>query len=154
MKDETLFSQLFLSIAQIFHEGVNLKDLDITGLNLMILMTVYKKPGITMSELARTAGISRAQLSRMIAKLETEGLIQRVHNEENRRVVNVQRTKKGDVLVQKQIQIGIDFVQSRLAKLDTVDQAAFLAHLKEIHRLLHKVELLPDGSNQFGSKSN
>lgn len=146
--DDVLFSEVFVTVAQMMHRGLKQDELGVSGLNALILMTVYTTPNITMSELATNVGISRAQLSRMIGNLEQDGFIKRHHNEANRRIVNVQQTQAGDALVQKHIQLSIETIQQRLNKLEPEDHQALVMHLNGIYQLLKKAEVIGQGTDQ------
>ena len=71
-----------------------MEDLKLTKLDMLILLIVATNEGISMTELANQVGTSKVQVSRSIAGLEERAIVQRRHNQENRRVVNVYTTKK------------------------------------------------------------
>ena len=73
---------------------------------MLILLIVATNEGISMTELANQVGTSKVQVSRSIAGLEERAIVQRRHNQENRRVVNVYTTKEGEKLFkQKENQV-------------------------------------------------
>lgn len=120
MTDDKKFNQLFIKTAQIVHQELTQNELGLTGLHLLVLMTVYDAPGITMSTLAQTLNISKAQLSRMIGKLEYQHLLKRVHNADNRRIVNVYTLPEGDRLVIKRLALARAHLQDRFKKMDAI----------------------------------
>lgn len=142
VKDVARFNQLFIKTAQAFHRGLNQQHSGLSGLNLLVLMTVYDTPGITMSELAQVLEISKAQLSRMIGKLECQHLLKRVHNVTNRRVVNVYVTTTGTRLVTESLQEAWTQIMAQLTQLSATEQTEFKTNLVSLDRLVEKAQLL------------
>lgn len=65
-----------------------------------ILLTVYLHPGPhTVRALARELNVPKPAISRALDALSILGLIRRVRNEQDRRIVNVQRTPEGSVFI-------------------------------------------------------
>ena len=84
----------FFIYEPIAFKDLDLEDLKLTKLDMLILLIVATNEGISMTELANQVGTSKVQVSRSIAGLEERAIVQRRHNQENRRVVNVYTTKK------------------------------------------------------------
>lgn len=141
MRDEALFGQIFVSIAQMVHQALNIDSLGLSSLKILIVMTVYSNPGISMSRLAESVGISNAQLSRAITQLEAADLVHRVRNPKNRRVVNVYRTDAGDVLVKSQVDLVLKHVEESLKPLSNDDRAQLRQHLTGVIALLQKADI-------------
>lgn len=65
-----------------------------------ILLTVYLYPGPhTVRALARELNVPKPAISRALDALSILGLVRRVRNDQDRRIVNVQRTPEGSVFV-------------------------------------------------------
>lgn len=128
-KDNTsLFAEMFVTTAQAVFQSINLKELNLTSLSLMTMMFIYSHSGITMSELAVAVGVSNAQLSRTVSKLEERGLVERRHNEHNRRIVNVYQTEAGQEKAREQMEIVRTKLRARLAKLNAQDRSELSTH--------------------------
>ena len=75
-----------------------LKDLDITAQQMGILLSMRQDIASTPFELSTLLGIDTGLMTRMLDKLETKGLLQRSRSLEDRRVVNLKLTKKGEAV--------------------------------------------------------
>lgn len=65
-----------------------------------ILLTVYLHPGPhTVRALARELNVPKPAISRALDALSILGLIRRVRNDQDRRIVNVQRTPEGSLFI-------------------------------------------------------
>lgn len=61
----------------------------------LILMVLLNKDSVKMNELARVLGLSRANATGLVDRLEARGIVERRHSTEDRRVVLVSLTRKG-----------------------------------------------------------
>ena len=139
--DTRLFADLFVTTAHTIFQSVNLKSLNLTSLSLMTMMLIYSHSGITMSELAEAVGVSNAQLSRTVGKLEDRGLVERKHNANNRRIVNVFQTKLGQTMANEQVAIVRDNIRGHLSKLNDAERRELSAHFLASITLLTKAGL-------------
>lgn len=94
-------------------------------------MAVLEREIITMNELSSLYKVSQTTMTRMVDNLVRNGYVERVRDEEDRRVVRVQLTKKGTeiayLLKQSLSQLG-DAIFSRIPadKRDQVASSLFL----------------------------
>jgi DNA-binding MarR family transcriptional regulator len=68
---------------------------DITRTELTVLATIARTEQISLAELAEFEGINPTMLSRVVGKLETRGLVRRVHDSVDRRMVHTKITRAG-----------------------------------------------------------
>lgn len=141
-ENSRLFAEMFVTTAHAVFQSINIKKLDLTNLNLMTMMLIYSHSGITMSELAEAVGISNAQLSRTVSKLEERGLVERRHNEQNRRIVNVYQTETGRKMADEQMDIVRENLRARLAKLSTDERDELNEHFLASMSLLAKAGIV------------
>lgn len=137
--------QLFADFTQAVTQNRTLDEFGLTRLQAMTLKNVYSRQGISMSQLADVTGISRAQLTRLIAALEKRNLVERRHNEDNRRIVNVYGTEQGQETIRRHSQLIANRIQAHTETLSADEQAALDHHLKETIRLMIKAGIItPD----------
>ena len=67
----------------------------------LILMMLLTQQSVKMKELARLLGLSRANATGLVDRLESRGLVERRHSTEDRRVVHVSLTRKGQQTARK-----------------------------------------------------
>ena len=73
----------------------------LTTTEVDILVAAERQGPVRMSDLASFAGLNPTMLSRLIPKLETAGLIRRIHDAADRRVCRVTATPKGSRLLDR-----------------------------------------------------
>lgn len=144
-----LFGQLFMTLAQTVIQNLNVVDLGLTPLQLMVVMAVYTHSGISMSQLASQLDVSSAQLSRTVRTVEEKGLVKREHNQDNRRVVNVHRTKVGDEFAEKQMQQVKKRLTQRLAGLTPTQHEALDRHLSASIAILAEAGIVRMSPTEF-----
>lgn len=144
-----LFGQMFVMLTQSFLHSIDLDDSDLTSLQIMIVMGVYTHPDITMSELAQVLNISSAQLSRTMRVLEDKGLVHREHNKDNRRIVNVHRTKDGDKFAEAQIARIKEKLSDRMSTLAPQQITELKQHLAAIVGILSQAGIVQMTPEEF-----
>lgn len=81
-------------------DAVRAENPDLSMRQWAILLTVYLHPGPhTVRALARELNVPKPAISRALDALSILGLVRRVRNEQDRRIVNVQRTPEGSVFI-------------------------------------------------------
>ncbi|MGF6756725.1 MarR family winged helix-turn-helix transcriptional regulator [Paraburkholderia sp. GAS42] len=108
-----------------------LKDLDITSQQMGILLSLKRGIATTPFELSKLLGIDTGLMTRMLDKLETRGLLERSRSLEDRRVVNLTLTEKGEEVAAKIPEIAPAVLNNRLKDFSK-------AEFKEMQRLLLK----------------
>ncbi|QGZ60144.1 MarR family winged helix-turn-helix transcriptional regulator [Paraburkholderia acidiphila] len=108
-----------------------LKDLDITGQQMGILLSLKQGVATTPFELSKLLGIDTGLMTRMLDKLETKGLLERSRDADDRRVVNLHLTAKGQETAAQIPEIAPHVLNARLRKFTK-------AEFVELNRLLRK----------------
>jgi DNA-binding MarR family transcriptional regulator len=108
-----------------------LKDLDITGPQMGIILAMQRGLASTPFELSKMLSVDTGLMTRMLDKLETKGLLERSRSLEDRRVVNLVLTKKGEEIAGEIPKIAPEVLNARLKKFTK-------AEFEELCRLLNK----------------
>ena len=108
-----------------------LKDLDITGPQMGILLAMQRGLASTPFELSKMLSVDTGLMTRMLDKLETKGLLERSRSVDDRRVVNLVLTKKGEEIAAEIPNIAPEVLNARLKKFTK-------AEFEELCRLLNK----------------
>ncbi|WP_321923892.1 MarR family winged helix-turn-helix transcriptional regulator [Paraburkholderia guartelaensis] len=108
-----------------------LKDLDITGQQMGILLSLKQGVATTPFELSKLLGIDTGLMTRMLDKLETKGLLERSRDADDRRVVNLNLTAKGLETAAQIPEVAPHVLNARLRKFTKAEFA-------ELNRLLRK----------------
>lgn len=75
-------------------EVLNRKKLGITPVQMLVLYTLYKGDGISLSELGRRSYLDNSTLTGLIDRMETMGLVYRADSPEDRRAYHIFLTEK------------------------------------------------------------
>jgi DNA-binding MarR family transcriptional regulator len=108
-----------------------LRGLDITTQQMGILLSMRQQIAATPFELSKLLGIDTGLMTRMLDKLETKGLLKRSRSLEDRRVVNLKLTRKGEAVASRLPDVVPVVLNRRLNKFTK-------AEFQELRRLLHK----------------
>ncbi|MEM5402548.1 MarR family transcriptional regulator [Paraburkholderia unamae] len=108
-----------------------LKDLDITGQQMGILLSLKQGVATTPFELSKLLGIDTGLMTRMLDKLETKGLLERSRDADDRRVVNLNLTARGLETAAQIPEVAPHVLNARLRKFTKAEFA-------ELNRLLRK----------------
>ena len=108
-----------------------LKDLDITGQQMGILLSLKQGVASTPFELSKLLGIDTGLMTRMLDKLEVKGLLERSRDPQDRRVVNLTLTAQGHKVSARIPEIAPHVLNARLRKFTKAEFA-------ELDRLLRK----------------
>lgn len=87
--------------------GVNerLQPLGLTNLTSTHLINILRRPGMSQNELACLLSVSKVMVSKTLKQLEQEGLITRIPDQEDKRLVHLYVTPRGEELAQESIAI-------------------------------------------------
>ncbi|MCD5002979.1 MarR family transcriptional regulator [Enterococcus saccharolyticus] len=142
--DITVFTEIFSFMSQLVFQDFdsNLEDLKLTKMEVLIILIVATKEGISMTELATQVGTSKVQISRSIANLEKRQIVQRQHNATNRRVVNVFTTNEGKALFQQKENQVKEKLADTLSVLTKEDYLAVNEHFAGAMAILTKYKEL------------
>lgn len=106
------------------------EKIGVTPVQMMVLYTLYKGDGISISELGKKSYLDNSTLTGVIDRMETLGLVVRADVPGDRRAYNVVLTSKG-----RELQPGINRVTEK------VKQAMFQGCLPQEVELFEKVLL-------------
>jgi DNA-binding MarR family transcriptional regulator len=108
-----------------------LKDLDITAQQMGIILCLGRGLATTPFELSKMLEIDSGLMTRMLDKLEKQGLLARERSVEDRRSVNLGLTEQGVAVMKEIPKVAPEALNRRLKDFT---QEEFL----EFHRLLEK----------------
>lgn len=75
--------------------NIEFKDLDLTRGQYLYLVRIYENPGIIQEKLAEMIKVDRTTAARAIKKLEMQGFIQKLPDEQNKKIKKLFPTEKG-----------------------------------------------------------
>jgi len=105
------------------------------------------KEGVPATKIAPIMGMSTSSLSRLLKNMEDDGLIFRKSNEDDRRVVKIYLTPRGNELRIKVRKVVIDFNSKLSEIINQADMEAFVRVNEIIRRQVSKDLSLLTGNN-------
>jgi MarR family transcriptional regulator, 2-MHQ and catechol-resistance regulon repressor len=113
----------------------------LTLTQLGVLETLLHKGALTHRDLGRTVLTSAGNMTDVVDKLEARGLVRRVRDAADRRLVRVELTKDGLLLIQDLFPVHAKDIETAMGALSSTE-------LNDLGSLLHRVGLssaTPDG---------
>jgi DNA-binding MarR family transcriptional regulator len=101
-----------------------------------LLMTLWGDDGLTPGELARRLGLATPTVTRAAIRMEAAGLVTRVPDTHDRRLVRIHLTSRGRDLQDVLDKEMHDLSERALAGLTATERATLLAVLRRIQRNL------------------
>jgi DNA-binding MarR family transcriptional regulator len=112
---------------------------ELTPSQYEVLATIVKRGPLRHSEVAAIEGLNPTMLSRIVAKLESAGLVARLADSADGRVVHVAATKKGSDLVDRIRRERSDTLSLALTELSDEEHSKLLAALPVLEALAEEL---------------
>ena len=112
--DEVL-SSLTLAFLQLERSGKCCHGVTLTQCHTLDVLS--KKENLTMNELSRQMGLAKSTMTRIVNNMVREGWVEQVRDQRDRRMVNVQLTRKGRKMAEMLDHSSRDYVQRILKHL-------------------------------------
>ena len=128
-----LLVQLFNDILHI--EENSLKNIDLIDLSMTEIHTIEAigiKDAKTMGEIAHDLRITVGTLTTAITKLIKKGYVERKRIEEDRRVVLIRLTHKGEKAFDSHAQFHTDMIKSIIQELPETEETVLITALKRM----------------------
>lgn len=108
-----------------------LKQEGVSVLTWRILAAVQKNSK-TVNELAALVLVNQSTLSKALDRLEAEGLVQRIQDQQQKRKTNVSITTKGQQLIGRLIPIAKEYEQNSFSQLNEKEKSSLREILKKL----------------------
>jgi MarR family transcriptional regulator, organic hydroperoxide resistance regulator len=107
-------------------------EMDLTIPQIRTLMAVYINECCTMSELAKFTGYATSALTGIVDRMIKKKLVQRVRDENDRRIVNVVATRSGCILADEYSRKLMRHTSTILEKLNISEREKIVAFVEKI----------------------
>lgn len=114
---------------------------ELTMLQAILLMEIYKYKSVTIGNLAENTCIAGTNVSGMCKKLENMGLLKRVRDKQDERVVKVFLTQKGNEIV---LDIDRALDEKIIQNIDDEDEETFddiINGIKKLSELMQRIAI-------------
>lgn len=110
-------------------EPLGLRHVDFT-----ILMLVKSNPGITQKRLSQTLAVSAPNITTLLERIESKGLIERVRSDADRRLQHVRLTAAGARVAKRSYELSLDCEREMLKHLTPGERTLLLELLDKVAR--------------------
>ena len=128
---------------QIFNKMVKgsrrISDMPITLSQMKALTAFHDDREYSMTELSKNALVKMPSMTEMVDRLESEGVLRRVRDTQDRRVVKVGLTDRGKKIHSHFIGRRREEMGNMFGKLSPRDQDELVASLRKVSSLLKKI---------------
>jgi len=104
----------------------------VTTSQMVALLRIYEKKSIRIGHLSKQMRVSAPAITGVIDRLQRDGYLRRVHDEEDRRAINVELTDKGARLARQILSDINNRWYAILVKLKQEERQDYLRILKRI----------------------
>jgi len=108
--------------------------------SIFVLHAVWRHGPVRMSEMGRHMGVSRPYMTMLVDRLMADGLVERVSDARDRRVVKVAITEEGRSVIKGFHKDFRETVIRNLANLDSTDIASLHESMRLINSVATKLE--------------
>lgn len=112
---------------------------DVSSTAAAVLTTLGRQGPSRVTDLARREGVSQPAMSQLVNRLESEGLVARATDSEDRRGVLVEVSERGRGVIEARRTQRAEILGAALERLDADDQQAIAAALPALGRLVEAV---------------
>lgn len=113
----------------------------ILPLNQLVVLELLREEGsLSISRLCKKLTISRPQMTIVIDKLVDLDLVYRVHNEEDRRTIDINITEGGREYCLEILKIAKENLKNKLMSLSSEDLLMLLKSIEVIKSIFKKIE--------------
>lgn len=109
---------------------------EMTPSQLSVLASIHRHGPITLGELAACERVAPPTITKLVGKLEEDGLVQRIVDAADRRVVRVIATTAGDQLVSSSRARKVAWLEERIDGLPARDRSRLAAAVGVLERLV------------------
>lgn len=113
-----------------------LSNFDITPPQFNALLLLYEYGDMTIGELGNRMYLASSTATDLIDRMERNGLVERVRDEKDRRVVRLHMTEKGQQMILEVLESRKRYLDQLLAHVNIEDQEKLVNSLSKIYDLM------------------
>lgn len=132
---EELAARLHLAVTRVARRLRQEADAELTPSQISALATVSRRGPLTLGELAEVERIAPPTVTRIIAKLEADGLVTRREDPDDRRVALVAASSAGERLLTRVRRRKVAWLVERLESLDASERERLADAVEILERL-------------------
>ncbi|HOO52039.1 MAG TPA: MarR family transcriptional regulator [Alphaproteobacteria bacterium] len=135
-----LFFEAGLKLKTAVQRKLNESNIDTTSQQAAVLYSLWKKDGISQTELSHITNKQKSNLTRIIDNLEKKDLVERVVNKNDRRSFNIKLTDKGYALCEKILPIFFEVLNQAFCDFTPEDDKVLNGFIARMIKNLDSLE--------------
>ena len=132
--------EVFTASQRLILNSIDRQQMRFTKYQLYLMMTLARRDTLTMSQAASCIGCSKEQATRLVAALVEEGYVERRYRQENRKLVLIHLTDKGEQVMGQERDMAKEKLKAEIDCLDEEDKEIFFQTLRGLAGVLKKLE--------------
>lgn len=132
------FNRMYLSAMNLL--GNHYLGSDYSIPEMRVLFEIYENRGCSAADIAKSAGIDKGYLSRMIKKLEKQGFVRRESSKSDSRSYRLYLTEEGTAHTQEYIRRSDEEVGKVISPLTEEERTRFLDAITTVQELLNVIK--------------
>ena len=140
MNDVSALFEIFPICQKFLLNTIDIPSMDLTKTQILILFALSGGRPLNMSQLSSYLASSKEQATRAVSPLVKDEYVTRFRSDENRKMVYVKLTDKGNQLILKEKALVKDYLSKRFESLSKEDQESFHQSLSNILTILKQME--------------
>lgn len=133
--EQDLVARLRLAMARLARQQRRSFPTGLTPSQISALITIDHHGPVRLSDLARLEAVAPPTITRIVAKLEAEALVERQSDDNDRRIARVTITDEGHRRIDETRAARNEWFGRKLAAIDPDDLAAILDAVEPLERL-------------------
>jgi len=135
LNDVSALFEIFPICQKFLLNTIDIPSMDLTKTQILILFALSGGRSLNMSQLS-----SKEQATRAVSPLVKDEYVTRFRSDENRKMVYVKLTEKGNQLILQEKALVKEYLSKRFESLSKEDQELFHQSLSNILTILKKME--------------
>lgn len=135
MNDVSALFEIFPICQKFLLNTIDIPSMDLTKTQILILFALSGGRSLNMSQLSSYLASSKEQATRAVSPLVKDEYVTRFRSDENRKMVYVKLTEKGNQLILQEKALVKEYLSKRFESLSKEDQS-----LSNILTILKKME--------------
>lgn len=109
--------------------------------HIQVLRILDEYGSCAISDVSKKLFISMPNMTKILNKLIDEGMINRAHDNKDRRVINISLTPKGDEYLKRKFMIVKESIRDRISDLDNSQIDVFASSLTSLKNILTQIKI-------------
>ena len=116
----------------------NLESVGLGSTMYSMLRHLYEDGPMPMAEVAGLLMVTPGWITGLVDSMEEKGLVERIRNKEDRRIIDIRITESGSALYKKASEIHMEFIKDCLQQLDDSEALTLLENMEKLRSTVAK----------------